>query len=129
MSNKKVVVEELVIDGTTYVPKTTESKSQVNLDGLKMVMIRTYSAGVHFGYLAKKESTLAGMEVELINSRRVYYWSGAATLSQLSIDGTSKPDECKFPCIVPNIQLVAIEIIEMTSKAYDVLSNIKVWEE
>jgi hypothetical protein len=128
MNSKKIKVDELVIDGTVYVPKTNNNPV-INTDGLKMVMIRTYSAGVHFGYLSKKESTLAGIEVELLNSRRVYYWDGAATLSQLAIEGSSKPDNCQIPCIIPKIILIAIEIIEMSEKAYDILSNIKVWEE
>ena len=61
-----------------------------NHDGLDYVIIRTYSAGVHAGYLKYRE----GKEVELINTRRIWYWEGAASLSQLSKDGTAKPDRC-----------------------------------
>jgi hypothetical protein len=125
----KVNVEEMVIDGTTYVPKGSENKLTENVDGLSMVMIRTYSAGVHYGYLKKRESTLAGIEVTLVNARRVYYWRGAATLSQLSVDGTSDPDGCKFPCEVPSIELVAIEVIPMTEKAINSLNKVAVWSE
>ncbi|MCF0120546.1 MAG: hypothetical protein HUJ65_02815, partial [Oscillospiraceae bacterium] len=34
--------------------------------------------------------------VELTQCRRIWYWSGAASLSQLANDGVRKPDECKF---------------------------------
>ncbi len=93
-----------------------------------MVMVRTYSAGVHYGFLKNRESTLAGIEVELIDARRVWSWSGAASLSQLAMEGTSSPESCKFPCKVNSIQLVAIEIIEMAQKAVKSLNSVKIWE-
>ena len=80
----------------------------------KDVLVRTYSAGVHVGTLQSR----AGKEVVLTNARRIWYWDGAATLSQLAIDGTSKPENCKFPAAVPEILLTeAIEIIPITDKA------------
>lgn len=59
----------------------------------KYVIIRTRSAGVFAGVL---KSYKAG-EAILNNARRIWYWSGAASLSQLAVDGTSKPHECRFP--------------------------------
>ena len=47
---KAIKVDELVIEGVTYVPKDTVSKQAQNTEGLDCVMIRTYSAGVHYGY-------------------------------------------------------------------------------
>jgi hypothetical protein len=91
-------------------------------------MIRTYSAGVHFGYLSKKVSTLAGMEVTLLNARRVYQWSGAMTLSQLAMEGSTKQDDCKFTMEVSKIELVAIEIIEITEVAANNFNQIKPWK-
>ena len=43
------------------------------------VIIRTYSAGVFAGYLEKRN----GQEVVLRKARRIWYWDGAASLSQL----------------------------------------------
>ena len=126
----KINQTEVEINGIKYIQANSIDNNiqKINTDGLPMVMIRTYSAGVHFGYLNKRESTLAGVEVELIDSRRVYSWVGAATLSQLAMDGTSKPDSCKFPCKVNSIELIAIEIIPMTEKSYKSLSSIKIWK-
>ena len=88
------------------------------------VIVRTYSAGVFAGNLVKKE----GKEVELKNARRIWYWEGAASLSQLSQEGTSKPDKCKFPCKVDAVILTeAIEILSVTEKAELSIRGVKVW--
>lgn len=75
----------------------------------KYVVVRTYSAGVHAGTLAARD----GREVELTGARRIWYWDGAASLSELAQRGTSNPDNCKFPAPVDRIILTeAIELIE-----------------
>jgi len=56
-------------------------------------LIRTYSAGVHFGEIISKEYTLAGTVVKLKNARRIWSWSGAFTLSQIAMEGVTKPSE------------------------------------
>ena len=90
------------------------------------VIVRTYSAGVFAGTLIRKE----GKEVELKNARRIWYWDGAASLSQLAQEGTSKPDKCKFPCKVDSVILTeAIEILAVTKKAELVIRGVKIWEE
>lgn len=121
-------IDEIVIKGITYVPKGQENSLASKVDGLELVLIRTYSAGVHFGYLAKKESTLAGVEVKLINARRVYYWSGAASLSQMAMEGVTKPNDCKISMPVSSIDLIAIEIIPITEKAKGILGGVKEWK-
>jgi hypothetical protein len=112
------------IDGVDYVKKSNMQNLADKVDGLQCVMVRTYSAGVHFGYLKQRD----GKEVILVNARRAWKWSGAATLSQLSSDGSSKPDECKFPAAINEILLTeAIEIIPMTEKAVKNLYEVKEW--
>jgi hypothetical protein len=89
------------------------------------VIIRTYSAGVFAGTLESRN----GKEAVLSKSRRIWYWSGAASLSQLAMEGTSDPVNCKFPCIVDRTELTeVIEIIDMTSKAYDSVMAVPIWE-
>lgn len=126
--NKTMKVDELVVEGVTYVPKNT-IPALAKSDGLPWVMIRTYAAGVHYGQLKKRESTLAGIEVTLVNARRVWRWEGAASLSELAARGTSNPKGCKFPMEVPEIELVAIEVIKMTQTALDSLNTVEVWTE
>lgn len=123
-------IKEIEVNGILYVPKDSlNEKTVVNTDGLEMVMIRTESAGVHYGYLKSKEYTLAGTIVVLLKARRVWAWYGAASLSQLATDGTSKPNDCKFPCEVNSIELKAIEIMPITNKALKSLNKVKIWEE
>ena len=72
------------------------------------VIVRTYSAGVFAGTLVSRKDK----EVNLKNARRLWYWSGAASLSELAVRGTNNPDNCKFPAVVPEVLLTeAIEII------------------
>jgi len=92
----------------------------------KYVIVRTYSAGVFAGYLESQ----SGQEVVLTKARRIWYWEGAATLSQLAMEGTSKPQNCKFPIEVEEIKLLqAIEIIPTTQKAQDSIASVPVWKE
>ena len=102
-----VVKDVIVLDGVEYVRKQKTEE-------MPYVMVRTYSAGVFAGYLKGRE----GKEVELSNARRIWYWEGAASLSQLAMEGTSKPENCKFPCEVDSVFLTeAIEIIPITETA------------
>jgi len=93
----------------------------------KTVMIRTYSAGVHYGILEKCENGEDSYNVKLKDATRVYSWSGAYSLSQLAVEGTLN-DNTNLSVKVPSILLKAIEIIEMTPLAIDRLSNLKVWK-
>ena len=87
----------------------------------KVCIVRTYSAGVFLGTVVEKD----GKEVKLTNARRIWYWDGAATLSQLATDGTSKPQNCKFPAAVPEVFLTdAIEIIPASDKAIESISKV-----
>ena len=93
-------------------------------DGLKYVICRTYSAGVFAGYLESRK----GKEVVMRQARRVYYWAGAASLSQLCTDGTSAPGSCKFPVAVDRVELTeAIEILDCTEKAQKSIEGVSVW--
>jgi hypothetical protein len=90
----------------------------------KYVIVRTYSAGVFAGTLGSRK----GQEVVLTNARRLWYWKGAASLSQLAVDGVSCPSECKFPAIVSRIELLqAIEILDVTAKARKCIEQVPIW--
>ena len=116
--------QEITIDGVKFV-RADAQQPATTLNGLKYVMVRTQSAGVFAGYLKSR----TGQDVVLLNARRIFYWSGAASLSQLAIDGTSKPSDCKFPEEVAIIELLqAIEILEITEKAKKSIASVKVWK-
>lgn len=114
--------ETIKIDEVEYVRK--DSIKSVSFTDY--VIVRTHSAGVFFGHLKSRN----GQEVVLQDARRIWYWSGAASLSQLAIDGTSRPNECKFPEAVPEITLLqAIEIIPCTEKAIRSINGVKIWRQ
>jgi hypothetical protein len=91
---------------------------------LPYVIVRTQSAGVFAGELVSRK----GKEVVMRNARRLWYWSGAASLSELATRGTSKPHECKFPVAVVAVTLTeAIEIITVTPAARNSIAKVPVW--
>jgi hypothetical protein len=93
---------------------------------MKYVIVRTYSAGVFAGEIESRN----GKEVVLRNARRLWYWDGAASLSQLAMEGTKKPQNCKFPCEVDRVELLeAIEILDVTEKAKESIKSVKIWSE
>lgn len=92
---------------------------------MKYVIVRTYSAGCFAGFLESRN----GKEVALTDARRLWYWAGASSLSQLAVDGTSKPKDCKFPVAVPRIELTeAIEIIDCSDVAKASIEAVPVWK-
>ena len=89
------------------------------------VIIRTYSAGVFAGTLKRK----VGNEVELHDARRIWYWKGAASLSQLAEEGTSAPTECQFPAEVSKVLLIGvIEILKVSDKAKKSIKEVPIWK-
>jgi 5-formaminoimidazole-4-carboxamide-1-beta-D-ribofuranosyl 5'-monophosphate synthetase len=118
--------EKIKIDEVEYVRADSLKNNQPadKLDGMEYVLVRTYSAGVFVGYLKRRD----GKEVELLRARRIWYWEGAASLSQLAQSGTSKPEKCKFPEPVDKIILTeAIEIITITQAAKIKIDEVDAW--
>ena len=123
---EKGKLNETLISGIAYIPKDSVTSMAPVLDGMEYCMVRTYSAGVFAGYVESRN----GKEAVLRNARRIWYWAGAASLSQRAVDGTSKPDACKFPCPVDKVVLTeVIEIIPITTKAKNSIDEVPIWEE
>ena len=119
-------MKSITINGEEYIKKSSISEHVMaqSTDGMPYIICRTHSAGVFAGYLKSRE----GQEVELINARRLWYWEGAASLSQLACDGVSKPTKCKFPKEVPSITLLqVIEIIPASDVAQKSIAGVKEW--
>lgn len=120
--------KELEVNGILYVRKDTVKNEVINSDGLKAVIIRSYAAGVHYGYLKEVEDTLSGRVVKLVNTRRIWYWSGASSLSQMALEGVKDPDLCKFSVEIPENEIVnVIEIIPISEEALENLNSVPVW--
>lgn len=91
----------------------------------RYVIVRTNSAGVFAGEFESRK----GQEVVLRNARRLWYWSGAASLSQLAMEGTSKPESCKFPIAVDRVELLqVIEILDVTDQARKSIEGVQIWK-
>jgi len=80
----------------------------------KKVIVRTYSAGVHFGEIFLKSNN----EIILKNARRLYYWetlNKGLSLSEVANDGLN--NNSKVCQSVSKIYLKAIELIECTESS------------
>ena len=91
------------------------------------VCIRSYDAGVFVGEL--QEYDRATRHVVLNNVRRIHYWEGAASLSQLAAEGVTKPKNCRFSVETNNHTIAnVIEIIPVTDEARENIAGVPVWK-
>jgi len=91
----------------------------------KMCIVRTYSSGVFFGKLKSRK----GKEVVLSQAIRLWKWAGAASLSQLAMEGTKLPGECKFAMPVDAVLLIeSIEIIPASKAGIKSILEVKSWK-
>ena len=119
-------MDEIEVNGKKYIlaSKAKSPTMAKKNKGKEYAIVRTYSAGVFAGYIQKEQ----GQEITLSDARRIWYWEGAASLSQLSIDGTSKPDKCKFPKSVIEVRLKqVIEILPCTEKSKESILGVPEW--
>ena len=88
-------------------------------------IVRTNRAGVFFGKIEKKD----GNTVTLSNARRLWYWEGAASLSELAQYGTANAVGCKFPCAVDEVELFdVLEILSVTEVAAASIDGVREWK-
>jgi len=92
---------------------------------LPYVIFRGTGAGVHAGELVSRKGT----EVVLRNSRRLWYWKGAASLSELSQFGVKSPAECKFGVVITgdSTLLGTCEILPVTTVARLSIEGVAAW--
>jgi hypothetical protein len=91
----------------------------------KYYIIRADRAGVFAGNIKERN----GSEVVLENARRIWYWDGAASLSQMAMEGVKKPENCRFTVTVPEITILGvIEIIPCTKEAEECIKKVKEWK-
>jgi hypothetical protein len=94
---------------------------------MKYVIVRTYAMGVFAGELDPASTeTLKIMN----NARRIWYWDGASSLSELAMLGTAKPETCKFPAPVTRVELTSpqgFEVLDVSDKARASIESVPVW--
>lgn len=89
------------------------------------MIVRGEKSGVFAGNIVER----SGREVKLENCRRLWYWEGACSISELAIKGTSQPKNCKFTLTVDEIEILdAIEIIKCTNEAEKSIKGVDIWK-
>lgn len=90
----------------------------------KKCIVRGDRSGVFFGTVKE----INGQTVVMENVRRLWYWDGANSISDLAIKGTKKPSNCKFTKAVENVIITdVIEINQCSNEAIANLENVKAW--
>lgn len=88
-------------------------------------IIRCDRAGVFFAEVESMEGSTA----KLKNCRRLWYWDGAASLSQLALEGVTAPQNCKFTVTVPSMTVLqVIEVIPCSPQAAACIEAVPVWK-
>ncbi len=88
-------------------------------------IVRGDRSGVFFGEIKERN----GKEVTMNNVRRLWYWDGAASISQLATEGTVNPSQCKFTVTVDEVLILdAIEIDKCSDKAIKSIEGVQVWK-
>jgi hypothetical protein len=88
------------------------------------VVIRSAQSGAWLGTLVERDADT----VELADARRLWYWDGAATLSQLALEGVARPRSCKFPPEVAHVIVLGVcEIIDATDEAVASVDAVPAW--
>ena len=91
----------------------------------KYYIVRGAESGIFAGEIISRN----GQEVEMKNCRRLWYWSGACTISEIALNGVKNPKECKFTVAVDNIEIIdIIEILECTEKSEKSIKGVKEWK-
>lgn len=119
---------EIEVNGIKYYRSNNNQQAE-KAYGFPYCVIRSYGAGVFCGYVKEQKADVNGVNVTIINSRRIWYWDGACSLSQLAVEGSKDIDNCKIAMVVP-IQFVAnvIEIIPMSEKAKNNIEGAEIWK-
>lgn len=95
-----------------------------NYEG-KYCVVRGDRSGVFAGEVEERN----GQEIKIKNVRRLWYWDGACSISELALNGTAKPEKCKFTVVIDELELTdCIEVIPCTKKAEKSIKGVKEWK-
>ena len=91
---------------------------------MQKYIVRGDRSGVFYGEIVSRN----GQEVLMRNCRRLWYWDGANSVSQLAQLGTCRPENCKFTVSVDEVIILdAIEISKCSDKAIKSIEEVPVW--
>lgn len=90
----------------------------------EMYIVRGDRSGVFYGEIKERN----GREVTMVNARRLWYWDGANSISQLAKSGTVRPQNCKFTCTVDEVLVLdVIEIDKCSPEAIKSINGVLEW--
>ena len=114
----------MMMNDVKYVREDSVSQQAESFEGMRSVIVRTYSAGVFYGYL----KSLNGKHAIIKHARRMWQFYGAS-LSECAQSGTPDVSKCKFPEVVDSVELTeVIEVLDLTEKAKKSLDSVPVWK-
>jgi hypothetical protein len=91
----------------------------------KKYIVRGEKSGVFYGEIANR----VGQEVTMTNVRQIWSWYGAAALPQLALEGTNRPDDCKFTVTLDELTILdCVEFIPCSEVAVKSLDSVKEWK-
>ena len=95
----------------------------------KKVIIRSYGAGVFFGTLNEVEKCEDKYSVELLNCRRLWRWQGACSITQLAVEGTKQPSDCRFTITEKSIVVTSVvEIHKCAEQSITSIEGVAEWK-
>lgn len=93
------------------------------MSNIQKYIVRSEKAGVFYAEIKERR----GSEIDLTDARRIYYWQGAATCSQIAVDGIAQGS--KVTCSVPEMTVFGvIEVIPCSEKAVASINGVPVWK-
>lgn len=94
-----------------------------NYEG-RYCVVRADRSGVFAGNVYERNDT----EIVIKNCRRLWYWDGANSISDLAKKGTKRPNNCKFTVAIDEMEVLGvIEIIPCSEEAEKSIKEVKVW--
>jgi hypothetical protein len=123
---------EIELNGEVYIRKDSINTTPGNIEhwitknkeGKTLCVVRTYSAGVFYGWVNYEDAD--GFNIEIFEAVRIWKWDGAFTLSEVATNGVKQTENCKFGVELPVVKINRwIELIPMSEKAITSLNKIK----
>ena len=88
-------------------------------------LVRCDRSGVFYGEIIE----IQGTTVKIKNARKIFYWTGANCLEQLSMEGTKNPSDCKFTMVVDEIVIFdLIQLLPCSECAIVNIEGVREWK-
>ena len=115
----------ITIDDEKYIRESDVQQGQgvTNTNGMVYAIVCCERSGIFAGYIESQ----GVYQISLVNARRIKYWSGAASITQLALQGTGKPNDCLFSLTHDVALLDVCSITNCTEKGMKSIQAVKDW--